>query len=243
MTSQKLQTNFKRIETKYILDKGTLADLKRDLQDYLIDDDYARSTISNIYFDNDDYQMVQDSLARRNGREKVRMRTYDSQPSEDSQVFLEIKKKDEEVGYKFRLVSKPPLVLNYIEKGVQDTIVDDDRVVKELNHLRDRYCDLKPKMYISYHRHSMKAKRGHKVRLTVDTNLLYRDEDLDLTLGRYGYPLLADDKVIMEIKVSGAYPTWLVHVLKKYGLEDQSFSKYGNAYLKRQERLSKLIKS
>ncbi|MBP2623060.1 polyphosphate polymerase domain-containing protein [Streptococcus oricebi] len=243
MTKKKLQTNFKRIETKYILDKATLASLKEDLKDYLVDDDYAQSSITNIYFDTDDYQVIQDSLARVNGREKIRMRTYEAQPTDHSQVFLEIKKKEDEVGYKYRLVSNPLSVLNFIEKGIKDESIDDERVVEELARLQDRYLDLKPKMYIAYQRHSLKAKKEHKVRLTVDSQLLYRDYDLDISAGRYGYPLLEEDKVILEVKVAGAYPTWLTQALQKYKLLDQSFSKYGKAYLKSQERLTKLVKS
>lgn len=56
-------------------------------------DEFATSTITNIYFDNEDFDMVQDSLAKKNGREKIRMRVYDVTPSESSQAFLEIKKK------------------------------------------------------------------------------------------------------------------------------------------------------
>jgi SPX domain-like protein, putative len=55
--------------------------------------------------------------------------------------------------------------------------------------------------------------------------------------------LLEDDKVIMEIKVPGQYPQWLADILNKYGLEDQSFSKYGNAYLKTKERLTQTVKA
>ena len=243
MTKKKLQTNFKRIETKYILDSATLKELKRDLEPYLVDDDYARSSISNIYFDTDDYQVIQDSLARINGREKLRMRTYEAEPTDQSPVFLEIKKKEDEIGYKYRLLSNPSSVLDFIERGVRDETIDDERMVEELALLQGRYFDLKPKMFIAYDRHSLKAKREPKLRLTIDSNLVYRDYDLDLTAGRHGYPLLDEDKVILEIKVSGQYPSWLTQALDKYQLVDQSFSKYGNAYLKARERLVSLVKS
>ena len=98
MKAKQIQTNFQRIETKYILDRTTLEHLEAEMRPYLIADDYATSTITNIYFDNDDFQMIQDSIARRGGREKLRMRTYAKIPTDDCQVFLEIKKKSEEVG-------------------------------------------------------------------------------------------------------------------------------------------------
>ena len=58
MKQKQIQTNFQRIETKYILDRAMLARLKADMRPYLTADDYATSTISNVYFDNDEFQMI-----------------------------------------------------------------------------------------------------------------------------------------------------------------------------------------
>ena len=243
MKQKKIQTNFQRIETKYILDRSTLERLEAEMAPYLIADDYARSTITNIYFDNDDFQMIQDSIARKGGREKLRMRTYAEQPTDDCQVFLEIKKKSEEVGFKYRLVSNPVSVVNFIENGLADSTISDDRVKAEVEALQERYLDLKPKMVISYDRYSMKGLEDKKVRVTADSNIRYRDYDVELTSGRYGWALLEDGKVIMEIKVPGQYPQWMADILNKFGLIDQSFSKYGKAYLQTRERLSHTVKS
>ena len=232
MKQKQIQTNFQRVETKYILDRATLARLEAEMHAYLIPDDYATSTISNIYFDNDDFQMIQDSIARRGGREKLRMRTYAAKPTKDSQVFLEIKKKSEDVGFKYRLDSNLTSVVNYIEKGLADQTISDERVKTEVALLQERYAGLKAKMVISYDRYSMKGSEDKKVRVTVYSNIRFRDYDVDLTLGRHGWPLLEGNKVIMEIKVPGQYPTWLAAILNKYGLVEQSFSKYGKAYLK-----------
>lgn len=243
MKQKQIQTNFQRIETKYILDRATLALLEAEMQPYLIPDDYATSTISNVYFDNDDFQMIQDSIAKKGGREKLRMRTYVEEPTDDSQVFLEIKKKCDEVGFKYRLVSNLTSVVNYIENGLANQTISDERVKTEVEELQEYYVDLKPKMVISYERYSMKGLEDKKVRVTVDSNIRYRDYDVDLTSGRYGLPLLEEGQVIMEIKISGQYPQWLADILTKYRLEDQSFSKYGRAYLKMKERMAQTLKS
>lgn len=89
-----LETSFKRIEKKYVLDKEKLGAIWDDLKEHLVEDDYPTSTITNIYFDTADFQVIQDSIAKKNGREKIRMRTYVTNPTEDSQAFLELKKKD-----------------------------------------------------------------------------------------------------------------------------------------------------
>ncbi len=86
MKTRIVQKQFKRKETKYIVDKKTFELLEKELRQYMMADEFATSTITNIYFDNEDFDMIQDSLAKKNGREKIRMRVYDATPSESSQV-------------------------------------------------------------------------------------------------------------------------------------------------------------
>ncbi|HFI0214313.1 TPA: polyphosphate polymerase domain-containing protein [Streptococcus suis] len=230
MKTRIVQKQFKRIETKYIVDKETFALLEKDLKKHMVSDEFATSTITNIYFDNEDFDMIQDSIAKKNGREKIRMRIYDAQPSASSQAFLEIKKKENKIGYKYRLTSNPLSVTNYIEKGLVDKTITDEIVTSELEILRERYGTIKPKMYIYYDRVSYKGIEDKKIRLTIDKNLLYRDYHVSATDGKFGEALLDPDKVIMEIKVPEQLPDWLLDLLEKYQLEKQSFSKYGNAY-------------
>ena len=59
---KQLETRFKRIETKYVVSKENLEDLLTDLKEYLVEDDYPTSTISNIYFDTDNFDVIQDAL-------------------------------------------------------------------------------------------------------------------------------------------------------------------------------------
>ena len=101
-----IETSFKRIETKYIVAKDDVKDLIKDLKEYVVEDDYPTSTISNIYFDTENFDVIQDALAKQHRREKIRMRTYIEKPQANSPVFLEVKSKDEEgIGHKFRLVA------------------------------------------------------------------------------------------------------------------------------------------
>ncbi|HFI0419937.1 TPA: polyphosphate polymerase domain-containing protein [Streptococcus suis] len=230
MKTRIVQKQFKRKETKYIVDKETFALFEKDLQKYMVSDEFATSTITNIYFDNEEFDMIQDSIAKKNGREKIRMRVYDAKPSESSQAFLEIKKKENKIGYKYRLTSNPVSVTNYIENGVIDSTIKDEKVTSELEQLRERYGTIKPMMYIYYDRVSYKGIEDKKIRLTIDKNLLYRDYDVAATEGKFGETLLDPNKVIMEIKVPEQLPDWLLALLEKYQIEKQSFSKYGNAY-------------
>ncbi len=57
-----------------------------------------------MYFDNADYDLVEDSLARFMGERKSD-RTYDAKPKAGWFAFLEIEKKILEVGHKYRFVT------------------------------------------------------------------------------------------------------------------------------------------
>lgn len=176
--------------------------------------------------------MIQDSADRLWKREKIRMRTYDAHPTPNSQVFLEIKKKEEGIGLKDRLTSKPNSVLKFMSHNLVDETISNPVLLETMAELRERYGKIEPMMYIYYDRFSMKRLEDREVRITIDQNILYRHYDVDLFAGKYGYPLLDDNQVIMEIKVPETYPDWLQAIIDKYGLERVSFSKYGTAHRK-----------
>ena len=235
--TQTIQTNFKRIETKYILSQQQLKALLVDLAPYLREDEFPTSTISNLYFDTPDFDVIKDALDKKHRREKIRMRSYLQAPTNDSQAFLEIKQKDAEgVGHKYRLVSNPVAITKLLTQGKGHSSIVDYNLVNEVHALRDRYENLEPRIYTYYDRYSLKQKKGleDKVRITFDRNLRYRDEDLTLTAGNHGKPLLEDDQIIMEIKAAADKPTWLQDILDRHGLVQMKFSKYAAAYHKSQ---------
>ena len=237
-----IETIFKRIETKYVVSKEILDQLIQDLKEFMVEDDYPISTISNIYFDTEDFDVLQEDRLGNKHKEKVRMRTYLSQPKADSQVFLEIKTKNQEgVGRKFRLLSTPSSIINFMTKGRLDPTITDKVVIEKVKKLHQDYKQaIKPRMYIYYDRYSLKEKKYiegydyNKIRVTIDQNLVYRDENVNLFAGNHGDALLDDNTVIMEIKAPGNKTQWLQDILDKYGLMEHKFSKYSCAYHKSQ---------
>ena len=239
-----IETSFKRIETKYVVSKTDLADLIEDLKTYLVEDDYPTSTISNIYFDTEQFDMIQDDSQGTKRKEKIRMRTYLSQIQPDSQVFLEIKSKDSTgVGRKYRLLSTPHSITQFMTRGQLDSSIKDQMMIEKVQQLQEEYQQaIIPRMYIYYDRFSLKEKKEisgfpyNKIRVTIDQNLTYRDNNVSLFSGKDGFPLLNEDIVIMEIKAPGRKPQWLQDILDQYGLVEQKFSKYSCAYHKSQGR-------
>ena len=237
-----IETSFKRIETKYVVAKADLANLIEDLKIYLVEDDYPTSTISNIYFDTEQFDMIQEDGQGTKRKEKIRMRTYLNQVQPDSQVFLEIKSKDRaDVGRKHRLLSTPQSITQFMTKGQLDSSIKDRIMIEKIQQLQEEYQQaIIPRMYIYYDRFSLKEKKEisgfpyNKIRITIDQNLTYRDDNVSLFSGKDGFPLLNEDIVIMEIKAPGRKPQWLQDILDQYGLVEQKFSKYSCAYHKSQ---------
>ncbi len=230
MKIEVVQNTFQRKETKYILEKETFKLVEKELLEHMTTDKFAKSTITNIYFDNNNFDMIQDSIEKKYGREKIRMRTYVASPNMQSEAFLEVKKKENKVTYKYRVTSTPMSIIGYIENDKLDNTLEDEQLNLELRNLKGRYGNIKPMMYIYYDRVSFRGIEDSKVRVTVDKNLLYRAHNLEITEGKFGSELLDHNKVIMEVKVENELPFWLENILEKYGIEKQSFSKYGNAY-------------
>lgn len=72
-----------------------------------------------------------------------------------------------------------------------------------------------------------------ELRITFDQNIRWRDTQLSLSDGDWGYPLLQDalaDHVLMEIKIPGTMPLWLSCLLDEAAVFPTSFSKYGYCY-------------
>ena len=85
-------------------------------------------------------------------------------------------------------------------------------------------------MFIAYDRSALAGIEIPDLRITFDTNLRWRDTNLDLRAGDWGSPLLAPDQILMEIKIPGAAPLWLSRELSRAGVFPASFSKYGVCY-------------
>ena len=92
---------------------------------------------------------------------------------------------------------------------------------------------LKPQVFLAYDRYSLLGRgRESNLRITFDFNMRYRTYDLDLAKGDYGELIEDKDFYIMELKVDGGAPLWLVRLLNEYKIYPGTYSKYGVCYKK-----------
>ena len=93
---------FQRIEVKYLLSDRQYTELLKRLENMAAIDSYGRTSILNIYFDTPDFKLIERSLEKPVYKEKLRLRTY-GVASDDTNAFIEIKKKYKGVVYKRRI--------------------------------------------------------------------------------------------------------------------------------------------
>lgn len=219
---------FKRKEKKYVLSPDAVAQFLNLAADYITEDQYPKETVQSIYLDTPQNLLIRNSIDAKGYKEKIRLRCY-GEVNSDSKVFLELKKKLKGVVYKRRI----SLPLREAEEYIYNHVVpDSSQIMREIDAFMQFYNYPKPKIAISCERLSFIAKDDKNLRITIDKNIRYRLNDLSLTHGSGGEPLLDNGKCVMEIKVLSAMPLWLVKILDECKIYPQSFSKYGKSHIK-----------
>ncbi len=216
----------KRYELKYILNRQQTEFFKEALQGHMALDQYGRTSIASLYYDTPDYRLIRTSVEKPPFKEKIRLRSY-GLATNDSPVFLELKRKAYGIVYKRRVQSTIPLVEKFFA-GSGDVCAP-GQINREITYFRDYYSVLVPACLIIYDREAY-FEPGGDLRVTLDFNPRYRSERLDLTVSMDGVSLLPEGSAILEIKVQQAEPLWLTSILDRGEIRKTSFSKYGEAY-------------
>ena len=227
---------FSRHEIKYLLTAEQRSRVLAGIAAHMIPDPHGMSTIRNIYYDTPTHLLIRRSLEKPKYKEKIRLRSY-GQPSEDSIVFLELKKKADGVVYKRRVELKERDAEQYMagafdkqELCARIADVSSPQIAGEIDYVRHFYRDLQPMVYLSYDRCAFFSEEDESLRITFDKNICWRGTNVRLTEAPGGEDLLAPGESLMEIKTATALPMWLVAVLNEAGARPTSFSKYGRAY-------------
>lgn len=227
---------FDRIEKKYLLTKSQKKAMQKVVKEHLEKDQYHKSKVFNVYFDNDNYDLITQSIDWTDFKEKIRARSYGGY----DRVFLEIKTKirgrDNNIGYKRRVMITKDDYTQFINKkrtlqslSQNDIETDDDlQIAREIDYLVAK-LDLTPKILVMYNRESYKNQDG--LRITFDEKLRYRNQNLSFVSKNDDKIYFKDDhNIIMEIKANGVMPMWLVQQLSRLKLYPQQFSKIGKIY-------------
>ena len=219
-------TVMKRYELKYLLTGEQTAYLRERLKGHMEVDEYGKTSIASLYYDTHTYQLIRMSVEKPLFKEKIRLRSYGI-ATEESPVFLELKRKAYGIVYKRRVETTIPLVHKFFS-GEGD-ICAPGQINREITTFRDYYKTLVPACLIIYDRTAY-FEPGGDLRLTIDEDPRYRTDHLTLTRSMDGVSLLDPGWTILEIKAQEAMPLWLTEILSSGNIRKGSFSKYGEAY-------------
>lgn len=219
---------FKRLEKKYMLTSQQYFQLIDSLREHIIPDKYGQSTVNNIYFDTPKYRLIRASIEKPTVyKEKLRIRSYGI-PTPESNVFIELKKKYKGIVYKRRVDMTYSQAISYLIR--HNPPPEETQVTREIDYFTEFYKELRPAVSLFYDRMAYYAKDEPELRLTFDTNIRFRNTELDLICGDYGKVILDNSHYILEIKCITSMPLWLTQALDRLEIYPTSYSKYGTAY-------------
>ncbi len=217
---------FERHEKKYRLTEHQYLRLRERLEEHMHEDKYGLTTICSLYFDTADWLLAGRSLQKPNYKEKLRLRSYGI-PCDDTTVFLELKKKLDGVTYKRRVSMTYAEAKRYINDGEPPD--RQGQIFEEIDWFI-KFHRSSPAILLFYNRIALYGIEDSELRITFDSDIHFRTERLDPAQGDDGTPIIEAGERIMEIKVAGAFPYWLSHMLSELKIYPASFSKYSTAY-------------
>lgn len=226
---------FNRFEKKYILTQNQYEKLIKILPEYMNSDVYNRDgktyIICNLYLDTENDNLIKTSLDKPVYKEKLRLRSYGKTPLEGT-VYLEIKKKYKGLVNKRRTAMKLSEAYEYFQSGkIPQNPELNSQVMKEIDYACGMY-QVKPKVFIAYDRYAFFEKEDDDFRLTLDTNIRSRRNELKLEADTEGELLLEKGKWLMEAKANKTFPLWFANFLSQNKIFEASFSKYGTEYIR-----------
>jgi hypothetical protein len=220
------RTIFKRYELKFLADREQLEAVRSAIDANMTPDVYSFSEVRNVYCDTPDFILARRSIENPAYKEKLRIRCY-GHPEQDGKVFVELKKKYEAVVYKRRLSLPLEKADDWLCGNGQ---LPTTQIGAEIDYLKVRYPGIGPAMVLSYDREAFRQVSGPEFRVTVDSNILARTDDIDLAAPLSGCSVLPDGYTLIEVKTIGGIPLWMTKVLTAQHIYKNPFSKYGNAY-------------
>ena len=221
------QDVFERYELKYFLTAHQKKLLLNEMEGRLNLDRYGRTTIRNIYYDTDSFRLIRDSLDHPVYKEKLRVRSYQRADIGDM-VFVEIKKKFEDVVYKRRVAVPRLAAEHWIDS--KTPLPFSSQITSEIDYFLEFYEGIEAKVFLSYEREAYAGIKDPDFRLTLDENVLARDTELSLGGDIWGTPLLNPGTTLMEVKIAGSMPLWMARFLSDNHISKVSYSKYGTYY-------------
>lgn len=225
--------NFNRFELKYLLPIEHAGEFKKAIKSFLHVDSFGEEgqyALTSLYYDTPDHRFYWEKIDGIKVRRKLRIRHYETRDAitPETPVFVEIKKRIDRVIIKKRAKMPYKDAVNLCNEGIMPAKFDpkDKKTLEEVQSMFHTY-PLRPTLITSYFRHALIGTHYDLgLRVTFDTNIRFRDHDLDLTSKNRGKFIIPPNIALMEIKANGAIPYWLTEMIGAHNIRLIRVSKY-----------------
>jgi SPX domain protein involved in polyphosphate accumulation len=230
--------SFNRFELKYLVPTKAAEQFKQALRGYLVSDDNGDSRgcyyVTSLYYDGADFGFYWEKVDGIKFRRKLRIRHYESagRLTADTPVFVEIKQRLNRVTQKRRVPLPYREALRLCDKRqMPDATLfekdgQDGDVLDEIATMLWQY-NLRPASIVRYVRQALiGTEYDIGLRVTFDTDLSYRTDQLELHDQACGLQLFPPDWAVVEIKVNERIPYWLTELVAAHNLNLVRVSKY-----------------
>ncbi|MCL2588341.1 MAG: polyphosphate polymerase domain-containing protein [Oscillospiraceae bacterium] len=220
-----MQHNFKRYEKKYLITNEQAAAVEAALSDRMMPDQFDSYWVQNLYFDTDNWDVIHTSMQQPYYKEKLRLRYYGRLGAAEH-AYLELKKKCDGVVYKRRVA----LSVEGLEKPLEDMLAETStQIARELGFYLQS-TQVREKMFIAFRRKAFAGKEDVGLRVTFDSDIRYRLDQLHFEAPGEGRLVLHEGYQVMEIKTRTSIPLWLARLCSEAGIFATPYSKYATCY-------------
>jgi SPX domain protein involved in polyphosphate accumulation len=229
--TQKL--HFRRFEFKYLLSRNLVNLILPILLNHMHLDPYAKKKgsylVSSIYYDSPEFHTYHEKIDGVNPRKKYRLRFYQEKPDPKQNIFFEVKRRDDVVVTKDRVLiktkdlSKDNLLNIFKKHAINENQTYSEIYTDFLKH------NLQEKVFLSYTRIPFFSNYDFDTRVTIDQDItaqkLNSANNLNQNAKSDVYPQLS----ILELKCNNLIPEWFNNIVHQYSLQRVSFSKYATS--------------
>lgn len=222
-----------RFELKYLLADAQVRAVRDFISPFTRPDPFTagradlRYEISSLYFDTADLLLCNMTRKAVKNRFKLRVRSYSDDPA--TPVFLEVKRRmnktilkrrarmdrDEARGAITGLLAHASAGLAVSSAEAQDFV----GLVAA--------CAARPTCRVRYRREAYEASTGAPLRISLDHGVEHLETTTyDVTIDCPGWTSSRIPSVILEIKYTDSFPSWLSDMVHLLGLEPLSVAKY-----------------
>ena len=236
-----MQDIFRRREKKYLITSEQGAALQKLIGCYSAMDQQGEYLVQDLYYDTADWDLICKSIEKPSYKEKLRLRLY-GEYNDESQGFLEIKRKYDGIVYKRRIAFPLSELKN---RCLRETVsAGDSQISREISY----FLQINPvseKIHIAYKRTAYNGIEDKGLRITFDRDIVFHLCYLNGNIfSEYnpenGSQILDPNQVLMEIKTESAIPLWLTCALSENNIFPVSFSKFGVCYVRHISKLQGL---